>query len=210
DGRGGTDASVVTVTVTDVNDPPVAADQAVTVDEDAVAAGTVTATDADADILTYGLGTAPAGGTATVDPTTGAYTYTPGPDYNGSDSFTVTVSDGRGGTDTSTVTLTVTALNDAPTISGLAESYVGTPQSELIAFRVGDVDVGQGLAVTVESSNESFVPTTSANLQLADLGSGDWTLIVVPEVGVAGTSWITVSVTDGTATSTATFLFEVI
>lgn len=103
--------ATVTITVTPVNDAPVADDQTLTVAEDTVLTGTLTATDVDSTVLTFAQGTAPAHGTLTIDTATGAFTYTPDADFFGTDSFTFTVSDGEL-SGTGTVTITVTDVVD--------------------------------------------------------------------------------------------------
>ncbi len=116
DGHNGTTESTVTLTVTSVNDVPVASDDSKTTAEDTPVSGQVVASDVDGDILSYTVksGGEPTHGTLVLDPATGSYTYTPNLNYNGPDSFTVVVSDGHNGTTESTVTLTVTPVNDAP------------------------------------------------------------------------------------------------
>ncbi|MDQ3704117.1 MAG: cadherin-like domain-containing protein, partial [Chloroflexota bacterium] len=125
DGKGGTDTGTVNVTVTAVNDAPVAVNDSYSVNEDGTltkdaAAGALSNdTDVDGDTLTAAkvTGSGPAHGTLTLN-ANGSFTYTPNANYNGSDSFDYTVSDGKGGTDTGTVNLTVTAVNDAPVAQG--------------------------------------------------------------------------------------------
>jgi YVTN family beta-propeller protein/VCBS repeat-containing protein len=129
DGKGGTDTATVTITVTAVNKPPDAINDAYTVAEDSVL--TVTSTnsvlkndvDPNGDPLTVTSKTAPAHGTLTMN-SIGQFTYTPNANFNGTDSFNYTVSDGKGGTDTATVTITVTPVNDAPVAVG--DPTVGT------------------------------------------------------------------------------------
>ncbi len=118
DGKGGTDTAVVTITVTAVNDVPVATDDSATTTEDTVLNGTtVLANDADVDGDTLTINTtptaAPTNGTVVIN-TDGTYAYTPNANFNGTDTFTYEISDGKGGTDTATVTITVTAANDLP------------------------------------------------------------------------------------------------
>ncbi|MDF1692283.1 MAG: tandem-95 repeat protein [Zhongshania sp.] len=114
DGKGGTTTQTVSVTVTAVNDAPVAAAIApVTTAEDTPATITVVASDVDGDALTYSAtaqnGTVAAGAN-------GVLTYTPNANFNGTDSVVVTVADGKGGTTTQTVSVTVTPVNDAPVV----------------------------------------------------------------------------------------------
>src|SRR5690606_22875510 len=68
----------VAITVTPVNDPPVAADDAFVTPEDTDYSGTLpVATDVDGDALSYALGgTPPSHGTVVVN-ADGSYTYTP-------------------------------------------------------------------------------------------------------------------------------------
>ena len=104
----------VTITVTDVNESPVAGDDQFTRPEDTVAALQVLANDRDPEgvSLLPEIATHPRHGTAAVDTGTGRITYTPTEHFTGEDTFTYTVSDGTS-TATATVTLTVTPVNDA-------------------------------------------------------------------------------------------------
>jgi len=117
DKAGNSGTQLVKVTVTNVNEAPVAADTAIVTAEDTVKTGTLpVAADVDGDHVTYAKASDPAHGTVTIDDK-GNYTYTPAADYNGKDSFTYTVSDGNGGANTYTVSVDVTPVNDAPTAS---------------------------------------------------------------------------------------------
>jgi len=108
------DIATVSITVTAVNDAPVAATAAVTIEEDMDYGGLVSAFDIDNDPLTYSLLTEPSHGTVAItDSSAGTYTYSPIVNYNGSDSFTFTSSDGTL-LDTAKVSLTVNSVNDSP------------------------------------------------------------------------------------------------
>ncbi|MRR31960.1 tandem-95 repeat protein, partial [bacterium] len=106
DGHGGWDNATVTIQVIEPNVFPVANDQSLSVNEDAVLNGTLTASDVDSAVLTYTQATAPVHGTLLIDSASGAFTYTPAANWNGSDSFTFNASDGYL-SDTGTVTITV-------------------------------------------------------------------------------------------------------
>ena len=103
----------VMITVTPVNDAPVANSLQVATDEDTPAATTLTASDIDGDPLIFTIVTPPAHGTLSgVIPN---LTYTPAPDYFGQDNFTFRVNDGQEDSNTATVSVTITAVaNDAP------------------------------------------------------------------------------------------------
>jgi hypothetical protein len=108
------DTATVAVTVTSINDPPIAVDDAATTAEGTAVTVAVLGNDSDPDgdtLAVVAVGR-PASGSATTDGT--AVTYTPAPDFDGSDTFTYTVSDGNGGSDTATVTVIVSPVNDDP------------------------------------------------------------------------------------------------
>jgi VCBS repeat-containing protein len=127
DGHGGSDTATVSLTVTPVNDPPVAGPDGYALDEDQslsvpLAAGVLANdTDTDGDPLSATLGTGPTHAASFNLNADGSFTYTPAANYNGADSFTYTVSDGHGGTATGTVPLTVRPVNDLP--AAAADAY---------------------------------------------------------------------------------------
>ena len=104
-----TDTGTVNLTVTAVNDPPVAVnDSASTPKDTAININVISNdTDVEGDTLSVTAVTTPTSGTAAI--TTGsttAVTYTPNANFVGTDSFTYTVSDGTA-TDTGTATIIV-------------------------------------------------------------------------------------------------------
>ena len=113
DGQGGRSTGRVDVTVTPVNDPPVAVDDNASTPEDTSVTIDVLTNDSDADgdALTITLVSNPANGSAAIQGT--GIAYTPDPDFNGSDTFTYTISDGQA-TAPATVTIDVTVVNDVP------------------------------------------------------------------------------------------------
>jgi len=135
DGTVDSTAATVSITVTSVNDPPVASNGTLTVNEDSTDnPGTLSATDVDGDGLTYSIVTNAGHGTATVtNETTGAYKYTPNADYSGDDSFTFKVNDGTADSNIATISITVTALPRPWTITPSAGAHgsiaPNTPQS---------------------------------------------------------------------------------
>ena len=134
DNNGATsNTATVTITVTPVNDPPVANDDADTVAEGASVDIAVVANDTDADgtvdATTVTIDTDVTNGTTLVNPTTGVVTYTHDGSETTSDSFTYTVDDNNGATsNTATVTITVTPVNDPPVANDDADTVVGGGQ----------------------------------------------------------------------------------
>src|SRR5205814_728630 len=119
--NGGVDTLTenLAITVSAVNDAPVAANDAYTTSEDTpltTGAGLgllANDTDIDGDGLTAVLVTGPAHGALSLS-SDGAFTYTPVANYHGSDSFTYRANDGTADSNLVTVSLTITAVNDAP------------------------------------------------------------------------------------------------
>ncbi|HKG35173.1 MAG TPA: Ig-like domain-containing protein, partial [Solirubrobacterales bacterium] len=114
----GGDSAVVSITVTCVDDDPVAVGDSVTVAEDAGATAIdVLANDTDIDggPMSVGSKSSPAHGTATITGGGSAVSYQPAADYCGADSFTYTLNGGS----TATVTINVTCVDD-PIVDTLA------------------------------------------------------------------------------------------
>ncbi|MDU8913718.1 Ig-like domain-containing protein, partial [Aestuariicoccus sp. MJ-SS9] len=148
DANGNTSAVSADVTITGVNDPPVAIDDAVTTDEDSAVVVNVQANDSDVDLgdtLTTVAVTDPANGSVAINGD-GTVTYTPDPNYFGTDSFTYTIEDEAGATSSATVSLTVTPVNDPPVA---IDDAVTTDEDSAVVVNVqandSDVDLGDTL-----------------------------------------------------------------
>ena len=115
DPSGATASATVTLSITSVNDAPVAVADSATVDQDTSATIDVVANDSDPDHdpLTVTSATAPGHGTAVVVDATHVV-YTPAANYRGPDSFSYTISDGNGGEASAAVAISVAPVNHAP------------------------------------------------------------------------------------------------
>ncbi len=161
DGKAGIDTGTVTLNVLPVNDAPLAAAQAVTLEEDTprliVLGGSDTETGR-ADLV-FALVTGPVNGSLSFGPA-GGWTYTPGADFVGNDSFTYTVTD-RGDPDgtpanaltsaVAMVSLTVTAVNDAPVIAPVEDQVVLEGSTLLVNLSASDPE-GQALVWSLDAA----------------------------------------------------------
>ena len=133
DGKGGTASATVSITVTQVNSPPVATAQSVALNQDTTTTVTLTGTDPDNDPLRFKITALPAhaklyDGTGTAGhliapgelpySLTGTFnktTYQPNANYFGPDSFAFKANDGvADSTAAATVSITVNHVNHAP------------------------------------------------------------------------------------------------
>ncbi|MFV2067055.1 MAG: tandem-95 repeat protein, partial [Pirellulales bacterium] len=206
DGTDYSNTATVSITVNPVNDAPVANNQPVSTNEDAAVAITLTGTDVDGDPLTYSVVSGPANGNLS-----GAgpgRTYTPNADYYGSDSFTFKVNDGSVDSALATVSITVNAVNDPPTLSNIADqTIVEDGSTGALPFTIGDLETPAGsLTLSGNSSNTTLVPL--GNIVFGGSGASR-TVTVTPAADQFGTSTISVTVSDGSATALDTFVLTV-
>jgi Tol biopolymer transport system component len=118
DGKADGNTATVSLTVTPVNDAPVAIDASVTTAEDTPIRLALGGDDVDGDTLTVTVVSGPDHGTLT-----DTDLYTPAPDYDGPDEVVVRVSDGALHDD-GTTAITVTPVDDAPAPGTLVASVV--------------------------------------------------------------------------------------
>jgi len=184
DGHDATDTANVHVTVTEVNDPPVADEQAVGTDEDTPLVINLTAIDPNGDGLIYLIVTDPAHGTLSGTPP--AVTYTPDANWNGGDSFTFKANDGQADSNVATVSITVNPVNDAPVADDQA---VGTNEDTGIAITLSGSDPdGDAIA----SYNVASQPANGT------LSGTPPNLTYTPDPNWYGEDSFTFTVSDGT------------
>jgi len=119
DNNGATsNEATVTITVTAVNDPPVATADSDTTPEDTPLTTNVAANDTDIDgtvvASTVAIGSGPSNGSV-VNNGDGTVTYIPNANFNGRDTYTYTIRDNNGApSNVATVTIAVGPVNDTP------------------------------------------------------------------------------------------------
>ncbi len=159
-----------------VNNPPIANNDSLTVQEDssAIFVDVLNNDTSDPDVgetltvigVTQGTG----GGSVTIPDGTGV-SYTPAADFSGTETFSYTISDGNGGTDVATVTVTVNGTQDPPTANNDS-------------------------LIVQEDSSGTFVDVLANDTALPDLGE----TLTIANV-TQGTSGGTVSIVGGTGLS---------
>jgi MYXO-CTERM domain-containing protein len=186
DGQATSAPGTVSITVTAVNDPPVASAQSVTTVEETAKTITLTGSDAENDPLSFTVVSNPSHGTLTGTPPN--FTYTPALNYSGPDSFTFTVSDGQVTSAPSTVSLTVTPVNDAPVANSRSLS---TPEDTALPLTLTGTDVdGDSLSFAIASQpSHGTLTGTLPNL------------LYTPAQNYNGPDSFTFTVSDGKETS---------
>lgn len=194
------DTATATITITPVNDPPVAVNGTATTDEDTTATITV-ATDVDSAIIEADC-TTDKGGSA-VDNGDGTVTYTPARNFNGTETLTCTVTDDQGATAEvqTVITVAVDPVNDAPIANDdSAETNEDVPEfdqdpattSVAIDVLGNDEDV-DGDPLQVDSVTQPANGTA-----VIDAGG---TVTYTPDPGFVGTDTFTYVAFDGQALS---------
>jgi VCBS repeat-containing protein len=215
DSNGATDTGTASITVSGVNDPPVAMDDTgETLSTVAISINILSNdTDPESDTLsvvvddsnTQGAVTLNANNTVTYDPT-GAFNLTSG--QQAFDSFTYTIDDGNGGIDAATVLITVTGPNNPPVAM---DDAVQTTEESSININVLSNDTEpDGQQMTIESfdatgtrgrvtlnADQTF--TYSPDGQFETLGVSEqaqdtFTYTVRDEIGDIDTATVTVTV----------------
>ncbi len=188
DGNGGTDMALVTIIVTPVNDPPVAADDSAATPEDTAVTINVVANDldVDGDVLTVTAVTTPTNGIAILN-ADNTVTYLPGLDFNGVANFSYTITDGHGGSDTAVVTVAVNPANDSPVA---AEDYATTPEDTAVIINIlaNDTDV-DGDTLVVSAFTTPAQGTVTVN--------PDNTVTYTPDANYHGSDTFSYTVSDG-------------
>ncbi|MBM4889014.1 tandem-95 repeat protein, partial [Vibrio parahaemolyticus] len=170
-----TDEAKVSVTVTPVNDSPVAVDDTTSIQEDtAVTIDVLTNdTDVDGDKLSIESASVPKE-QGTVEVVDGKLVFTPAENFNGDAEITYTVTDGEL-TDEAKVTVTVNPVNDAPTIKvdaveSITEDAVNT-DTVVATLTVRDTDTPEDqLTVSLENNSNGYFVLVGNEVKLTQAG----------------------------------------
>ncbi|MBW6450084.1 tandem-95 repeat protein, partial [Vibrio parahaemolyticus] len=170
-----TDEAKVTVTVTPVNDSPVAVDDTVSTQEDTVVTIDVLPNDSDVDgdKLSIQSASVPEA-QGKVEIVEGKLVFTPAENFNGDAEVTYTVTDGQL-TDEAKVTVTVNPVNDAPIIKvdaveSITEDAVNT-DTVVATLTVRDTDTPEDrLTVSLENNSNGYFVLVGNEVKLTQAG----------------------------------------
>ncbi|ELC0706975.1 tandem-95 repeat protein, partial [Vibrio parahaemolyticus] len=170
-----TDEAKVSVTVTPVNDSPVAVDDTTSIQEDtAVTIDVLTNdTDVDGDKLSIESASVPKE-QGTIEVVDGKLVFTPAENFNGDAEITYTVTDGEL-TDEAKVTVTVNPVNDVPTIKveaveSITEDAVST-DTVVATLTVRDTDTPEDrLTVSLENNSNGYFVLVGDEVKLTQAG----------------------------------------
>jgi large repetitive protein len=186
--------ALVSITILAVNDAPVAANDAYSVNEDGVltvAATGVLINDSDVDNsgLTVSLVDNPQHGQVALNGN-GSFTFTPAANFNGVDSFTYKATDDTADSNTATVTITINAVNDAPVAAG--DSYSTDEDTTLTVTAPGVL----GNDTDIEAS--ALVATLVASVTHGTLTlNADGSFVYTPTLNFNGSDSFTYKANDG-------------
>ena len=141
--------ATVTITITAVNDPPVAADDWVATDAGAPLTIRPLANDSDVDGDAPSIASAGMPAHGTVDIAGAQLIYTPDADFTGVDSFVYTIADPSGATATATVHV------------GVGQFPQGAPTETLEALAVNPSDVGTSVTAATLSGDGRYIAFTT-------------------------------------------------
>ncbi|MDH5752863.1 MAG: Ig-like domain-containing protein, partial [Deltaproteobacteria bacterium] len=186
DSGADSNVAVVSISLTQANDAPVAHDMNLTLNEDSTVSFSLSGSDIEGDTLTAFTTTYAGAGSLSCS---GALcTYTPAADASGADSFTFTVSDGTATSAPATVTLTIQAVNDAPVASGQnvaadeentvsltlsASDSDGTISTYTVVAQPNNGTLSCTGASCTYTGNTNFVGTDTFSFKATDNGGAD-------------------------------------
>ena len=199
DGTVDSNTATISITVSSVNDAPVATDDTYVISEDNTLSIGVPGVlgndnDVDGDPLTAVLVSGPSHASSFILNPDGSLSYTPSPNFSGSDSFTYKANDGTADSNVATVTITVTGVNDSPVAQN--DTY-NTPEDTTLNVAApgvlgNDNDIDGDPLTAVLVSN-----VTHGALTLNADGSFSYT----PDSNYTGTDSFTYKANDGTTDS---------
>jgi len=207
------DATSFALTVNAVNDAPVlTGNTEVTLDEDRAASFSITATDAETAgcslSITYRSSDITLLPIENISKTCMSnefsFMITPIANQSGNALLTITVADTSGLTATKVLSLTVNAVNDIPIIDTIDSQSMNEGTSISVTMTASDIE--GSLTLTGISADQSLIP--DSNITITNSGNL-YTITITPDTAQAGSTELTIIVSDGTDIITTSFTVSV-
>lgn len=198
DGDASSEPALVGITVTAINEPPVAADVEAETDEDESVTVYLSANDPDSDDVTFAIESGAAHGSVSqleqTGPMSATVLYRPQANYHGSDSFTFVVDDGDLESEVATATIDIDSVNDAPEVENQRVTLQYGERVEIM-LAGSDVDGDELRFVIVEGPERGTLGSISSE------DDESATVTYTPDPDEQGQDVFTFRASDGDAQS---------
>lgn len=205
DGTANSSAATVSISISAVNDLPVAAAKSVTTGKNTAVGIVLTGTDVEGSALTYTVLTSPTKGA--LSGSAPNLTYTPNSNITGSDSFTYRVSDGTANSVAATVSINVTNSNQAPqaeskSVAGMKNKVVAIElsgsdaDSSLLTFRL--INQPTSGVLTGSPPNLAFKPESGF------VGNTSFAFVANDGSADSAIAWVSIKIKDSNSKPVAT------
>lgn len=197
DNNGGFATATVSITVTVVNNPPVAGDDAYQINRNSVnnrllvLQNDTFAPDVNETLTITGVTSPNRGGSVTIADGGTTLRYSPPPQFAGTETFQYQINDGRGGTDIAVVTITVGNFNSQPVPENDSYSVQQNSLDNPLDVLANDFDPDGTDVLTI------FSVGATANGGLVTILPGGGGLLYTPPQPFLGTDSFIYTVSDG-------------
>ncbi|MBF0451317.1 MAG: tandem-95 repeat protein [Candidatus Magnetomorum sp.] len=198
------------VSLTNENDnPPEISVSSIQTLEDTATTTCIQWSDPDMDALTLLIQTLALHGETKLTGDT-CLTYTPNTNYEGMDSLALAAFDGIHTSDAQILSIVIIPVNDPPVLAVIDDiAMLEDTASEIITIPVTDSDSSLSeIELSVYSGQQALIPNDTAHIHSEKTETG-FTLQLIPETDQSGTAQLSVTVFDGIAKTTTTFICTV-
>jgi hypothetical protein len=197
DSNGGEATATVSITVTVLNNPPIATADAYNINRNStgnrlrVLLNDTFAPDVNEVLSITGVTTPTRGGAVTATENNTVLLYTPAPQFSGIETFNYTITDGRGASATGVVTITVGNFNSQPITTNDSYTVLQNTTDNTLDVLVNDIDPDGTDVLTISAVG----PTSSGGL--VTVSPDRLTLLYTPPTPFLGVETFTYTVDDG-------------
>jgi len=187
DGQLDSNISICSISITPVNDMPVAVSENLYVNEDTPKESCLSASDIDSSNLEFSIVDNPSNGIITIINSSCNYIYTPNENITGTDTFSFIAFDGEQNSLEAQISIIIQEQNDAPTAM------------DIIQYTFEDTQInGTLIASDIDNTSISFSIFENGqkgNAQITDINKGEF--IYIPDLNETGVDTFTYRANDG-------------